>query len=150
MREGLNLKLFRKKERILPMLSRRFPTTSVCLASMKSVVILYVMLAIIFLIGCFHSKQGQREIVVKANVIDIVPQDEPVPNELCLKYVDELLYRALKERDEMETPSEEILGQIMKLNKINKMLTDAEGLSTDAKSLLEDYRKTYGYANGVE
>ena len=96
--------------------------------------------------GCFHSKQVQPKI----NVVDIVPLDKPVPDELLHEYADELYYRALKQQDAMENPSEEIQKQIAELKKIRKMLADAKRLQTDAKFLLEGHRKVYGYANPVE
>ncbi|MDE0016926.1 MAG: hypothetical protein OXU51_12110 [Candidatus Poribacteria bacterium] len=135
------------------MLSKGFFPISVCLVSMRSVVTLYVLLMCFFVVGCFHSKQVEtqtKHLVVKVNPIDIVPSDKSVPDELLLEYTNELIYRALKEQSEMQTLSDEIQKQVVKLKKIREILVAAKSLRTDAKLLLEDYRRTYGYANHVE
>ena len=149
----INLKLFRKEEGISPMLSKRFSIVSSCLVSKQLVVIVCVLLMCFFAVGCFHSKQGPTQtehIIVKVNPIDIVPADKSVPDELLLDYTNELLYRALKKQREIKTASAEIQEQVAKLRKISEMLADAKRLRTDAKLLLEDYRKTHGYADRVK
>ena len=112
----------------------------------KLIIALCTLLAYFFLTGCVQSKHGQApsEIVVTYHdPIAKVPADKPVPDALLLKYTEELLYRVRRKQSELEMPSEVLQKQIVQLLVIEKKLQEA-------KHLLENYRRTHGYANPVE